>query len=104
MLLEADILVYGMGEKAVLELARSLRERKEFRRIRGICYAANEKPPQCTELPSFREAACDKDVFLEMFRAFSASCADPGSGALCQLQDTRYLVQNPPQPPRITRT
>ncbi|MGB4108448.1 MAG: YgiQ family radical SAM protein [Desulfomonilia bacterium] len=95
---KADILVYGMGEKAVLELARSLRERKEFRRIRGICYAANEKPPQCTELPSFSEAARDKDLFLEMFRSFSASCADPGSGALCQLQDTRYLVQNPPQP------
>jgi len=35
---KADILIYGMAERSVLELAEKLARREDFRRIRGICY------------------------------------------------------------------
>ncbi|MGA8280060.1 MAG: YgiQ family radical SAM protein, partial [Desulfobacterales bacterium] len=34
---KADILIYGMAERSVLELAEKLTRREDFRRIRGIC-------------------------------------------------------------------
>lgn len=99
---KADYLVYGMGERAVLDLARCLSTGEDVRKIRGICYAAGEKPLSCIELPSHAEAARDKNAFREMFRLFSENSDRPGAAALCQLHDSRYLVQNPSQPPLTT--
>ena len=96
---KADFLVYGMGERAVLDLARCISSREDTRKIRGICYAAGERPASCAVLPSYAEVARDKDAFGEMFRMFSENSDRPDAAALCQLHDTRCLVQNPPQPP-----
>ena len=96
---KADILVYGMGEKAVLEVAGILREDQDISGIKGICYIAKEKPPSCIELPSFKDASADKLAFIEMFRLFSDNTDWLSAQGLCQLQNTRYLVQNPPQKP-----
>lgn len=100
---KADVLVYGMGEKAVLELARRIAAGKDYRQVRGICYAAKERPPRCIELPSHSDVCRDKDMFSEMFRVFSENSIGPDAAALCQLQDNRWLVQNPPQPPLTQR-
>ena len=97
---KADYLVYGMGERAVLDLAQRLSTGEDVREIRGICYAAGEKPCSGIMLPSHAEAARDKDAFREMFWLFFENSAHSGAAALCQLHDSRYLVQNPPQPPR----
>jgi uncharacterized radical SAM protein YgiQ len=95
---KADILVYGMAEKAVLELAQKIREGRDVKDVRGICYASKEPPPGYLELPSHEEAARDKDAFVRLFGVFYENC-DPGSArGLAQKQDTRFLVQNPPQP------
>lgn len=94
---KADALVYGMGEKTVLELARSLKENQDIRDIRGLCYAAKEKQGDGIELPSHHEVSEDKDAFTRMFQIFYEN-ADPVTvKRLYQKQDTRYLVQNPPQ-------
>lgn len=95
---KADFLVYGMGERAVLDLARCISSGEDTRKIRGICYAAGERPSSCATLPSYAEVSRDKDAFGEMFRMFSENSDRPDAAALCQLHDTRYLVQNPPQP------
>ncbi len=95
---KADILVYGMGERAVLELAEGLKEKRDVKSIKGICHIAREKPAQCVELPSFEVVARDPQVFAGMFRRFYENSNSPDAPCLCQLQDTRYLVQNQPQP------
>ena len=94
---KADILVYGMGEKTTLELAESLRHGSPVEDIRGICYAAAEKREGYLELPAHTDVVKDRDTFSEMFKMFYKN-NDPISGkGLCQKQDSRYLIQNPPQ-------
>ena len=39
---KADYILYGMAEKAVLDLAAALREGRDPREIRGLCYIAKE--------------------------------------------------------------
>ncbi len=94
---KADILVYGMGERAVVELAEGLKDGQDLTGIRGLCYIAKDKPPSCIELPSYETVAADKHAFMEMFQCFSDNTDWASAQGLCQLQDTRYLVQNPPQ-------
>lgn len=95
---KADVLVYGMGEKAVLDLAGRLSAGQDYRDVRGICYTSKDKPRSCVELPSYETVAKDKEAFTEMFRRFSEHGESQDSDILCQLHGPRYLVQNPPQP------
>ncbi|NTU43298.1 MAG: YgiQ family radical SAM protein [Nitrospirales bacterium] len=95
---KADILVYGMGEKTVLELARRLKTGEDFREIRGICYAAKEPKEGYFLLPSHDEVREDKEKFTEMFHLFYRNSDPLTAQGLCQKQDTRYLIQNPPPP------
>ena len=102
----ATLLMYGMGEKSILECAQWLRDGMTAERLpqmRGVCYMAKEPPAGVTMLPSHGECAQDK-------KAYAKACmieyeqADPICGqTLCQMQDTqRYLVQNPPALPLTT--
>jgi len=96
---KADILVYGMGEKTTLELAENIRRCRTVTDVRGICYIAAEKKEGYIELPAHGEVAVDSAKFIEMFKIFYKN-NDPITGkGLCQKQDSRYLVQNPPQFP-----
>lgn len=89
---KADCLIYGMGEKAVLELAKGT----EPKNINGICYISNEIPEGYIELPSHDECDKDKTTFTKMFHTFYKNCDYITAKGLAQKQDTRYLIQNPP--------
>jgi uncharacterized radical SAM protein YgiQ len=54
---KADMLVYGMGEKTVLELAARLKEGLAVSDTRGLCYVSSEQRIGALELPSYEEAA-----------------------------------------------
>ncbi|MBU2511120.1 YgiQ family radical SAM protein [bacterium] len=94
---KADILVYGMGEKTILEIAEKLKTGKSTTDIRGICYIAKEKREGYLELPSHSEVVMDKRQFTEMFKLFYANNDPRTAQGICQQQDTRFLIQNPPQ-------
>jgi uncharacterized radical SAM protein YgiQ len=93
---KADILVYGMGEKTVLELAEKLKTGKDYRQVRGICYIAQEKRKGYLELPSFEAVSKNKNAFIDMFHAFYQNNDPLNASGLMQGYDKRYLVQNPP--------
>ena len=95
---KADILVYGMGEKAILEIAAALEEEKDWKNIKGICYASSEKKTDYIEIPAYDEVKTDKKKFAEMFKTFYDNTDPITAKGLLQKHDTRYLVQNPPQP------
>ncbi len=96
---KADILVYGMGEKPVRALAAALQNGEDHRQIQGLCYKAEQPPTNALILPSHDRVARDPDTFSAMFEQFYHN-NDPVIGrVLCQRQDTRYLVQNPPPAP-----
>jgi uncharacterized radical SAM protein YgiQ len=91
---KADILVYGMGEKTTLELARALKDDKDFRQIKGLCYIAKEKKDSCLELASFEDCQKDKDVFYDMFMSFYQNENSASPHDLIQKHADRYLVHN----------
>lgn len=93
---KADILVYGMGERAVLELAGRLKNDQDFRDIRGICYIGQELKDGYLVLPAHEQVKNDKNKLIEMFHTFYANNDTITAKGLCQKQDTRYLIQNPP--------
>ncbi len=95
---KADVLVYGMGEKAALALTQALKSGGEIENLRGICYISQECKEGYVELPSYEQVARDKQAFVEMFHAFYRNNDPITAKGLCQKQDTRYLVQNPPAP------
>ncbi|MDO8734713.1 MAG: YgiQ family radical SAM protein [Elusimicrobiota bacterium] len=98
---KADLLVYGMGEKAVLEIAEKLKNNESAAHIRGVCYISDSVKDGYDLLPSYEEVRTDSAVgrqkFTEMFRTFYSNNDPLTAKGLCQKQDTRYLVQNPPQ-------
>ncbi len=99
---KADILVYGMGEKPVRALARALQKGEDYRRLQGICYKTDKPPASALQLPDHEMVARDPEAFTTMFERFYRH-NDPVTGRiLCQRQDTRYLVQNPPPAPLST--
>ena len=95
---KADYILYGMAETATLEFAAALRDGKDPRQVRGLCYIAKESREGYLELPSFETVAADKSAFIDMFHTFYKN-NDPISGrGLCQQHGDRFLVQNPPAP------
>jgi uncharacterized radical SAM protein YgiQ len=96
---KADLLVYGMGEKTVLELAARLKEGLAVSDTRGLCYVSSEQRIGALELPSYEEAAADPSAFTEMFLSFYRNQDYHTAQALCQRQDSRWLTHNQPMPP-----
>lgn len=95
----ADILVYGMGETTVCDIAERLKNKQPADDLRGTCVIQSEPPEGYVELPGHTDAAKDKAAFHRMFRLFYENNDPFTAKGLFQKQDTRYLVQNPPGMP-----
>ena len=98
----ADILIYGMGEQTVLALAAALDEQTDWRTLRGLCYIAPQPRTDYLMLPSHLTVAGDPGAFIRMFHVFYRNNDPVSASGLCQQQDTRWLVQNPPAFPPTT--
>ena len=100
---KADVLIYGMGELQIIELAEALdqnRFEESLPNIRGICYMSKEIPSiECVECPSFEEIKVDKMAFADAFR-IQYDEQDPFYGQpIVQKHGDRYVVQNVPALP-----
>jgi uncharacterized radical SAM protein YgiQ len=93
---KADYLLYGMAERAVLELATALRDGRDPRTIRGLSHIAREKQEGYLELPSYEKVVQDKSAFIDMFHTFYKNNDPVSAKGLCQQHRDRYLIQNPP--------
>ena len=94
---KADILAYGMAEQTMLELSYALRDNKDYRDIKGLCYISKEPKAGYIDIPSFEDCVLDKNLFREMFKTFYDNSAYVNSKGLNQKHDTRYLIHNPSQ-------
>ncbi len=101
----ADILIYGMGERAAVEIAEALEagiEAKDISWIKGTC--VRMKDPQIQEddvvLPDFADIAASKEEYCKSF-ALQYRSNDPVNGKrlIEKYDDSNYVVQNPPQEP-----
>jgi len=93
---KADYIVYGMAEKAVLELAATLRDGGDPTLIRGLSFIAKEKREGYLELPRYETVAKDKNAFIDMFHLFYKNNDPITAKGLCQQHGDRWLIQNPP--------
>ncbi|SFV75776.1 Fe-S OXIDOREDUCTASE [hydrothermal vent metagenome] len=93
---KADILIYGMGEIALEELSAALRDKKDYKDIRGVCYISKEPKYEYIQLPSHQECLEDKEKYIDLFDHFYDNNDPITANGLCQKVDTRYLIQNPP--------
>ena len=100
----ADILMYGMGERSVVALARALAEGrppKEIRDVPGTCYQAADishlKDP--VVLPSYQEVSADKKAYCRAFMLETREQDAVRGRVLVQAHEKGYLVANPPAGP-----
>lgn len=105
---KADLLVFGMGERAIAEIAEALSRGvpvEEIKSVRGTCFRAKEAelPEDVLRIPSFDEVSSDKTAFCEAFRLQYAE-QDPVRGkTLAQDNGAWFVVQNPPSSILSTR-
>lgn len=99
---KADLLLYGMAEYPLLELAERMRNGEPLERIRdlrGTVVAAKHAPHEAVELPTFEQVSSSKDVYSSAFRQqeneLNPFCARP----LVQRHADRVIICNPPALP-----
>ena len=106
----ADYLVYGMGERPIIQLAQMMRNKAtlaEFREVPQIAYLAgtkNEIPGSSREilcLPSHEACKKNKKIFAEHFRIIEKQANVSNSPVLAESLDDEngpLVVVNPPFP------
>jgi len=102
---KADILMYGMGERSVIELAEALDSGikvSDITFVDGIVYKTKnlENVYDAILLPSFSEIVADKPTYARSF--YTQYCnTDPFSGKRLveKYNDHLYIVQNPAAKP-----
>ncbi|MCL2380988.1 MAG: YgiQ family radical SAM protein [Treponema sp.] len=109
---KADILVYGMGERAITEIARRLalgEPAESVRDARGTCVRGRECPAGALKLPGYDavtgRAALSLKSYAEHFMIQKLN-ADPLSGRVLAEETGagpaapgRWVIQNPPALP-----
>ncbi|MBQ5590345.1 MAG: YgiQ family radical SAM protein [Clostridia bacterium] len=109
---KADLLMYGMGEKHIVEIANRLKKGEKIQDItdiKGTCYAVETskyKPMPVKECPSFEAVSENSD---EGKKQYAKSCRiqqeehDAIRGkTVIQRHGDVIVVQNPPMPPLST--
>ena len=104
----ADLLVFGMSEKQIVEVAHALNDGfdpKYIRHINGTCYVADsldEVYDKYIEMPSYKEICDNKISYAKAFK-IQYDEQDPFRGkVLVQKHGDKYVVQNKPETP-LTR-
>ena len=97
----ADLLVYGMGEKQIVEIADYLAggaSMEDMHYIRGTAYACDVLPEgqEYVKLPGWKAIRDDKKFFAQAYHLQSRE-QDPFYGKpVVQRGQNKFIVQNPP--------
>lgn len=108
----ADILVFGMGERQVIQIAHRLEQCKEIATIRDIPgttvtmdlgeWRKNREAIDCCEIPGFSAVSTNKRAYAEAF-ALHYHEQDPFRGRpVAQVHPKNVVIQNPPAQPLTT--
>ncbi|MFO0939121.1 MAG: YgiQ family radical SAM protein, partial [Gemmataceae bacterium] len=108
---KADLVVYGMGEANIVEIAHRLnagKTVKDCRDMRGIAYALGAREseerygpnaPPATDtirIPSYEDVKADKLAFAEATRQIHLNTNPFNAATLVQFHERQAVVQNPP--------
>jgi uncharacterized radical SAM protein YgiQ len=103
----ADIIMYGMGEKPILELASRLDEGEDIHQIHDIpqtVYISSDITPTADDivLHSYEECLKNKRAQAENFRHIEEQSNMMHAQRLLQKTGRSYVAVNPPYPPMTT--
>ena len=107
----ADLLVFGMGERQMVEIARRLAAGepvRTFRDIRGTSYKMevaewrSARPAGIVEIPGFTEVSVDKAAYARAFALHYHEQDLVRGKAVAQPHPKTVVVQNPPARPLST--
>lgn len=106
---KADLLIYGMGEKTIIEIAEALDsglDISQIRWIRGTCFRTDKEglenlaPEDCLRLPSFEEITESKKAYAHSFKLQHDNMDSITAKTLIEeYPGNSFIVQNPPQSP-----
>ncbi len=103
----ADLLIYGMGESQIKELATQLSAGIPINNIRdipGTCYPTEsiEHLWEYVETPSYQDVSTNKRLFAEAFKIQYLEQDAIRGKTIAQGHGEQYIVQNPPAMPLTT--
>lgn len=103
---KADILIYGMGERPVLEIFNRLREHKDLAGIPGTARLLGKKaaesfvmPDNFLEMPSHEEHLQRKSALMDSTKLVELASNQHANRGLIERIGDRLLVIEPPQKP-----
>lgn len=113
---KADLLVFGMGERPIWEIARRLHDGEPvsaLRDVRGTAYLVNRdeadalaadttrfvRDGKTLELPTYEQVRDDKVAYARMVRAFQHETNPHNGRPLLQRHAERAVYYNPPARP-----
>ncbi len=101
---QADIVMYGMGEKSIVEIANALNagyDVKDITFVDGTVFKAKELDESLPTivLPAFEEVKANPRRYAESFRIQYGNCDPFTAKRLAEPYENYFVVQNPPQKP-----
>ena len=101
---DADLLIYGMGEKPIVELARRMTEGRPLGDVPQTAYLAREVSPAEDDIILYSHEECLKDKKKEAanFRHIEEESNKYAASRILQVTGKRVVVVNPPYPPLTT--
>lgn len=104
---QADLLMYGMGEKSIVEIADALNsgmDVKDITYIDGTVFKTAELDDSLPTivLPDFETLKADKRRYAESFKIQYRNCDPFTAKRLAEPYGREFVVQNPPQKPLTT--
>lgn len=105
----ADLLIFGMGEHQIVEIASMLEAGvsvKDIKFVTGTVYTEKNKEDLPTDVvitASYADVSNDKKAYARAFLQQSAEQDAVRGHAVAQLDSNFYVVQNPPSVPLTTQ-
>ena len=104
---QADLLMYGMGEKSIVEIADALNagmDVKDITYVDGTVFKTAQLDDSFPTivLPSYEDVKANKRRYAESFRIQYGNCDPFTAKRLAEPCGNLYVVQNPPQKPLTT--
>jgi len=114
---KADLLVYGMGERPILEIAQRLENAAkngdaipgkliDLHGIRGTVWRTgkqDEVPPEAIQLPSFEDIKNSTTAYCAHFVVQEKNADPVNAQILAEKSESRYIVQERPALPLSTK-
>ena len=100
----ADLLIYGMGEKPIVELVRRMEQGESLANVPQTAYLVHEMTPQEGDIVLYSHEECLKDKKKEAanFRHIEEESNKYAAARILQVTGKQTVVVNPPYPPLTT--